>query len=70
MASTENHSNAAVTQGEAQRADHFWQRLMERGRRSRTISAYQTDWREFATWYQQANEEPFDLTQLTALDLE
>jgi site-specific recombinase XerD len=69
MTRSENHINGAVTTAEAQRADQFWNWLKERGRRSRTISAYQTDWREFASWYQQTNDEPFDLTRLTALDL-
>jgi site-specific recombinase XerD len=69
MTDTENHINGAVTTAETQRAEQFWNWLRERGRRSRTISAYQTDWREFASWYQQTNDEPFDLTRLTALDL-
>lgn len=69
MTSIENHTNGAAATAEAQRADQFWNWLKERGRRSRTISAYQTDWREFAAWYQQTNDEPFDLTRLTALDL-
>lgn len=69
MTDTENHANGAVTTIEIQRANEFWGWLRGRGRRSRTISAYQTDWREFAAWYQQTNDEPFDLTRLTALDL-
>lgn len=69
MTHSKNHANGTVTKAEAQRADKFWQWLKARGRRNRTISAYQTDWREFATWYQQTNDEPFDLTRLTALDL-
>ncbi|MBZ0299661.1 MAG: tyrosine-type recombinase/integrase [Anaerolineae bacterium] len=59
----------AITEAEGHRAEQFWGWLKERGRRSRTISAYQTDWREFAAWYQQTSDEPFDLTRLTALDL-
>ncbi len=69
MTRSENHANGAATNAEAQRAEQFWQWLQERGRRSRTLSAYQTDWREFAAWYERTNEEPFDLTRLTALDL-
>jgi site-specific recombinase XerD len=69
MTHTENHLNGTVSTAEAQRADLFWGWLRERGRRNRTILAYQTDWREFAAWYQQTNDEPFDLTRLTALDL-
>jgi integrase/recombinase XerC len=69
MIHTENHADEEVTPAETQRADQFWEWLRERGRRSRTISAYQSDWREFASWYQQTNDEPFDLTRLTALDL-
>jgi site-specific recombinase XerD len=69
MTRTENHTNGAVTTAEAQRADRIWGWLKERGRRSRTLSAYQTDWREFAAWYQNTNDEPFDLARLTALDL-
>src|SRR5687767_14096042 len=69
MTPIENHLTTAVTEAETQRAQQFWSWLRERGRRSRTISSYQTDWREFATWYQQTSAEPFDLTRLTALDL-
>ena len=69
MTRSENHINGAVTTAEAQRAEQFWGWLKERGRRSRTITAYQTDWREFAVWYQQTNGESFDLARLTALDL-
>ena len=69
MTCSENHFNGAVSAAEAQRSDQFWSWLRERGRRRRTILAYQTDWREFATWYQQTSDEPFDLTRLTALDL-
>jgi integrase/recombinase XerD len=69
MTSIENHTNGAATTAEAQRAERFWNWLKDRGRRSRTIAAYQTDWREFAAWYQQTNDEPFDLSRLTALDL-
>jgi site-specific recombinase XerD len=69
MTSTENYTNGAVTTAEHGRVDGFWNWLKERGRRNRTITAYQTDWREFAAWYQQTNDEPFDLTRLTALDL-
>jgi site-specific recombinase XerD len=69
MTHAKNHTNGAVTTAEVQRAEQFWGWLRERGRRNRTISAYQTDWREFASWYQQTNDEPFDLTRLTALDL-
>ena len=69
MTNTETHTNGVVTTTEAQRANQFWKWLQERGRRSRTIAAYQTDWREFAAWYQQTNDEPFDLARLTALDL-
>ena len=69
MTRTENHNNGAVTTAEVQRSEQFWNWLKERGRRSRTISAYQTDWHEFAAWYQDTNDEPFDLTRLTALDL-
>ena len=68
MTDIENNSRA-VTPAETQRADQFWAWLKSRGRRDRTISAYQTDWRNFAAWYQQTNDEPFDLTRLTALDL-
>lgn len=69
MTNTENHANGVATTAETLRVDQFWGWLHERGRRSRTISAYQTDWREFTSWYQQTNDEPFDLTRLTALDL-
>ena len=58
-----------VTATEAQRATEFWAWLEGRGRRARTLAAYQTDWRAFARWYAQANGEPFDLSRLTALDL-
>jgi site-specific recombinase XerD len=69
MTSTEKYTYRAVTTAEVQRAEQFWGWLRERGRHNRTIAAYQTDWREFASWYQQTNDEPFDLTRLTALDL-
>jgi site-specific recombinase XerD len=59
----------AVTATERKRAAKFWTWLEERGRRSRTLLAYQGDWRVFATWYHQTNGEPFDLARLTALDL-
>ena len=58
-----------VTAAEKKRAAQFWRWLEMRGRRSRTISAYQGDWRVFAAWYHQTNGEPFDLVRLTALDL-
>jgi site-specific recombinase XerD len=58
-----------VTATEAHRATEFWAWLKGRGRRARTLSAYQTDWRAFARWFAQANDEPFDLSRLTALDL-
>lgn len=58
-----------VTAAERKRAAKFWNWLEGRGRRSRTLSAYQGDWRVFAAWYHQTNGEPFDLARLTALDL-
>ncbi len=59
----------AVTAAEKRRAAKFFQWLEERGRRPRTLAAYQGDWRVFAGWYHRTNDEPFDLTRLTALDL-
>jgi site-specific recombinase XerD len=58
-----------ITTNEAQRATEFWAWLEDRGRKARTISAYQADWRVFARWYDKINDELFDLARLTALDL-
>ena len=58
-----------VAAAEKKRAAKFFQWLEERGRRPRTLSAYQGDWRVFAQWYHHTNGEPFDLVRLTALDL-
>jgi site-specific recombinase XerD len=59
----------AVTAAEKRRAAKFFQWLEERGRRPRTLAAYQGDWRVFAEWYHHTNSESFALTRLTALDL-
>ena len=67
--STKAQQRIGVTSAEARRVAKFWTWLEERGRRSRTVSAYQSDWKIFAGWYQQTNSEAFDLTRLTALDL-
>ena len=67
--STKTQQRIRVTSAEARRVAKFWTWLEERGRRSRTVSAYQSDWKVFAGWYQRTNDEPFDLTRLTALDL-
>jgi site-specific recombinase XerD len=58
-----------VTAAEKTRAAKFFQWVEERGRRPRTLSAYQGDWRVFADWYLQTNGELFDLARLTTLDL-
>jgi site-specific recombinase XerD len=58
-----------ATEAEAKRIAEFLGWLQGRGRRSRTLSAYESDWRIFASWYERTNGEPFDLTRLTALDL-
>lgn len=59
-----------ATAGEKERIARFLQELKARGRSPRTRRAYELDWSQFATWYAAANQEPFTLKRLAAMDVQ
>jgi site-specific recombinase XerD len=59
-----------ATAEEKERIAQFLQELKARGRSSRTRRAYELDWSQFATWYAAANQEPFTLKRLAAMDVQ
>lgn len=62
--------NGIATTQERRRLDHFLEHLRERGRSPRTLRAYELDWSQFASWYTEVNQEPFNLERLTAMDVQ
>jgi len=59
-----------ATAEEKERIAQFLQELKARGRSPRTRRAYELDWSQFATWYAAANQEPFTLKRLAAMDVQ
>src|SRR5690349_731345 len=47
----------------------FTHHLLAQGRSERTISAYESDLRHFAVWFEQANQRVFTLKDFTAIDV-
>ena len=54
-------------------SDHFLPQfkhhLLSLGRAERTLNAYESDLRQFAAWFEQANQRPFTLKDFTAIDV-
>ena len=62
-------SEPDVSLAEYARFEQFTLHLQESGRSANTLRAYRLDWTVFATWFARVNDAPFDLAQLSALDV-
>jgi len=57
-----------ATDAEWKRHERFLTTLRERGRRARTVDAYDSDWRALARWYVDATGQSFPAVFLAALE--
>jgi site-specific recombinase XerD len=57
-----------ATDAEWKRHERFLTTLRERGRRDRTVDAYDSDWRALARWYVDATGQSFDVANITPMD--